>query len=190
MSNKKPIRFGLFLGTFNPPHIGHLYSATYALNNNLCDKVIVCPAWQNPWKEVQWNDVKKSFNIRAEMCKIMFGPLENIIVSELDGEIQSNYSYEFLQKIIENFSDRKVELYIIGGTDVVEQIDKWKNANWIKNNFGFIKVPRPGYDDDFGDYPSVYCSSSQIRKMIENNINPMPFINKELHEYINKNFLY
>ncbi len=94
----------------------------------------------------------------AEMCKIMFGPLENIIVSELDGDVQSNYSYEFLQKIIENFDDKKVELYIIGCTDVVEQIDKWKNADLVKNNFGFIKAPRPGYGDNFDSYPSVYCS--------------------------------
>lgn len=45
------MRVGLFLGSFDPIHIGHISIITTVLNANLVDKVIIIPAWHNPFKE-------------------------------------------------------------------------------------------------------------------------------------------
>lgn len=45
------MRVGLFLGSFDPIHIGHIAIVTTVLNANLVDKVIIIPAWHNPFKE-------------------------------------------------------------------------------------------------------------------------------------------
>lgn len=193
---------GLLLGSFDPPHIGHLWAANYALNNGM-DEVWVIPAWQNPWKHDQ-----TPYIYRLEMCRNMFTDdgYENIDgkikVSDLDSVFKSHYTYEGLEKLLHNINvshKQSVEIghpedfdyafFIIGGTDIARQIPKWKHGDWIQKHFGVIEVPRVGVTNDKTEL-GIECSSTAIREMIRDNKSPIPFITYETLNYIKGNKLY
>lgn len=177
--NKK---IGLLLGSFDPPHIGHVWAANYALNQGL-DEVWVIPAWQNPWKSNQTD-----FNHRVNMCLLTFdNDEETIRTIDIDGTYKSHYTYEGLEKLLETTSHFNRQYYIIGGTDIAEQVPNWKHGDWVLKNFGLIKVPRAGYEDcEVG----IECSSTYIRNIISENKNPTPFINNQTYNYIKYNKIY
>lgn len=177
-------KIGLLLGSFDPPHIGHLWAAYYVLNNSLVDEVWVVPAWKNPWKTNQ-----TSFEERLKMCQIFFNTdVGRISVMNMDGTYKSHYTYEGLEKLLKNtahFTDR--EYYIIGGTDVAKQIPTWKNGEWILEHFKTISVPRGGYESS----PlGIECSSTAIKEIIKNGGKPIPFITENVFEYIKNKKLY
>lgn len=177
-------KIGLLLGSFDPPHIGHVYSACYALNNGM-DKVWVVPAWQNPWKTNQ-----TPFDIRFNMCKIMFQNIDDnrITITDFDKHVKSHYTYEGLQKLSTLPIFKRYEFYIIGGTDIVNSINKWKNTEWIQENFKVLGVPRYGYDNNAS--VGICCSSTEIRNNFKNDKISVPFISNTLNNYINKLNLY
>lgn len=187
------MNIGLLLGSFDPPHIGHVYAAHYGLNHGM-DVVWVVPAWKNPWKTNQ-----SPYEHRVTMCKEMFLdfqhsmfigdhiPEPKIVVSEFDAGVKSNYTYEGLEKLLE--MDKKNNFYIIGGTDIARQIPKWKHGDWIIKNFGVIEVPRMGVTNEKTEI-GIECSSTAIRKMIQDGISPLPFISFRLLEHIKTYNLY
>ena len=61
------MRIGLFLGSFNPPHIGHVNIVREVLNSKLVDTVWIIPAYQNPNKNV---DPSENFSHRYNMCHL------------------------------------------------------------------------------------------------------------------------
>lgn len=73
---------GVFLGSFDPPHIGHVNVVTAALNSGLVDVVAVIPAFKNVWK-----DTSTSFGLRYEMTKMMFKGIPNVAVIPVEEEI-------------------------------------------------------------------------------------------------------
>lgn len=187
------MNIGLLLGSFDPPHMGHVYAAHYALNHGM-DCVWVVPAWKNPWKTNQ-----SSYEHRITMCKEMFLDFKrsmfigdcisepNIIVSDFDAHVQSNYTYEGLEKLLETHTEDN--FYIIGGTDITRQIPKWKHGDWIIENFGVIEVPRVGVTNDKTEI-GIECSSTDIRNMIQDGKSPLPFISFRLLVYIKAFNLY
>lgn len=64
------MRVGLFFGSFDPPHIGHVNVVMGAINSNQVDRVLVIPAYQNLWKE---NSSK--FSYRYAMSCMQFDSL-------------------------------------------------------------------------------------------------------------------
>lgn len=188
-------KIGLLLGSFDPPHIGHVWAANYALNYGM-DYIFVIPAWQNPWKKNQ-----TSFANRAKMCKLTFDNDEGTIVTlTIDGQYKSHYTYEGLEKLLNNINSRHqeykdlgypnafdYEFYIIGGTDITDQISKWKKGDWILEHFNVLEVPRLGYtESNLG----IECSSSILRNMLKEGKSVIPFINEQTLNFIKDNNLY
>lgn len=176
-------KIGLLLGSFDPPHLGHLWAAYYALNNYV-DTVWVIPAWENPWKTNQ-----TPFEQRLKMCELFFNNREETIITmDSDGVYKSHYTYEGLEKLLANtahFIDR--EYYIIGGTDVAKEIPNWKNGEWILEHFKTVAVPRSGYESaPLG----IECSSTAIKNILKNGGKPIPFISENVFNYIKDNKLY
>lgn len=99
------MNIGIFLGSFNPPHIGHLSLVYEALDTKMVDKVIVVPAFRNPWKSrgiaiedmTGWT-LDREFYFRHAMCKAMFSDLiksDKVIVSDVEYDIwRQSHKYE------------------------------------------------------------------------------------------------
>lgn len=121
------MRVGIFGGTFNPPHIGHISAAQAFLKGANLDKLIIMPAFIPPHKEY---DSLTTCEDRLEMCKLAFKGVPKTEVSDL--EIQrGGKSYTYLT--LGELSSEESELYFLCGTDMILTMDTWMHPEVIFN---------------------------------------------------------
>lgn len=94
------MNIGLFFGTFNPPHLGHVSAVYTILESKYVDKVIVIPAFRNPWKEKNTTNISPDteYFFRHNLCKIMFEDLikdNKVMIYDVEYEIwRDSHKYE------------------------------------------------------------------------------------------------
>lgn len=192
MANKK---IGLFFGSFNPIHIGHLIIANYMANFTELDEVWFVVSPQNPFKE------KKSLGNmydRLEMVNLAIEGLEKLRASNIEFNLpQPSYTIDTLVYLQEKYPNN--DFVLIMGEDNLAGLLKWKNADIILRDYRIIVYPRPGYDGgDLKNHPSVTMtdtpvmelSSTFVRKAIKENKNIKFFIPDKVLEFIDKKGLY
>lgn len=169
------MNIGIYMGTFDPPHIGHLHVIADVLNSKKVDFVVVVPTVQNPWKI---NSTE--FEHRYHMLCLATDDNYDCIVSDIECTLKAPYfSYKTLEALKRKFDDLDAgNLYLIVGNDI--DISLWRKGDWILNNFGIIT-----YDREV-----INISSSQIREMIKENKILTPYLTQSVLEYINNNNLY
>lgn len=166
------MKTGLFFGSFNPIHIGHLIIAQSILDFSSLEEIWFVVSPQNPFK--------KSSNLIHEFDRIKMVELaieDNFKFRASDVEFRMpkpSYTIDTLTYLDEKFPGRKY--YVIMGGDNAINFLKWKNADQILKNYHLIIYPRPG-QNDFGtlaEHPSVQwveaplldISATYIRKCI------------------------
>ena len=189
------MRIGLFLGSFNPPHIGHVNIVREVLNRKLVDYVWVIPAYQNPNKNV---DTSENFYHRYNMCRSMFDlPYTN--VSLVESVVKPKYTYDLLTQLRKDYPTVDFR-WIITDETLMEIINgTWYNSDKLLNENKFVVVEGTGKFNN--EFPKEYneiitkqgntsivletpitLSSTKIRKMIKDDIIPIPFINNETYK--------
>ncbi len=178
------MKLGIYVGSFNPVHNGHLKVINYLLDNNLVDKVLVL-ATPNYWNKQDLIDVKDRINM------LKYFETDNIIIDS----IHNNYPYTY--QVIDSIKkDYKDELYLIIGSDNLEKLYLWKNIDKILENK--IIVFRRGREDInkllerypidrfivVDDFDYLNICSTDIRNGKENDID------SKVLQYIKKNNLY
>ena len=184
------MKVGVFVGSFNPVHIGHEKLVNHLLNNNIVDKIIIIPT-------LSYWDKKVDISIldRINMLKTIEN--NNIIINEELNNIK--YTYQILEELNKTYDN----LYLIIGADNIIHFDKWNHLDYILKSH-VIVVGRNDIDikefvkkfnsdhfvivDDF-DYK---VSSSYIRERIKNNDfdSLEGLVNSDVIKYIKKNKLY
>jgi len=203
------LKIGLLLGSFDPIHYGHIAMASVALNSGLCDKILFVVAKQNPWKQHQ----AANFELRCEMVKASIHPfLGACEVCLLEKNIEGTvYSYKVLELIKKEYPND--DLFIIAGTDTIDRIKYWRNFDdKIKPYFKLIEIGRgdkfnihptneeafvvaKSYREGIGEFNCIIpkitdVSSTAVREMVKNHMNPYPYVTQEVSEIIFKNKLY
>ena len=113
-------RVGIFGGTFNPPHIGHIEAAKAFVSKAALDVLIIMPAFIPPHKEYIST---VSCEERLEMCKIAFKNVEKAQISDLEiSRGGKSYTYLTLQELTSD----DCELFFLCGTDMILSMDTWK----------------------------------------------------------------
>lgn len=143
------MRIGIFGGSFDPPHRGHLEVAKSALKHANLDKVIFIPAKQNPHKEAIPH---ASDSFRLEMLKSLINSEKGFIIDEIELNRPSpSYSVDTIRKLkTENPDDL---LFLILGSDTLTQFDKWKDhEEIIKSVAGIIVYPRESFSAACPDF--------------------------------------
>jgi len=162
---------GLFFGSFNPIHAGHLIIASYMANFTDLNEVWLVISPQNPLKN------KKGLGNmydRLEMARLATEPSEQLKVSDIEFNLpKPSYTVDTLAYLHEKYPDR--EFVLIMGADNLVSFKKWKNYEVLLNNYKLYVYPRPGADtSEWKDHPSVTLtetpqmeiSSTFIRKAI------------------------
>ena len=166
----------VFGGSFSPVHRGHMEVAANILRLSLADKVIMMPCRRNPLKDgtslMPDQDRIRLLEAAASYyrnVKDSYG----ILISEMELNMPApSYTYKTLELLsVENPKDR---FRLVVGSDSYLDFDRWKNGDWIENNFSPIVYPRPGYRIDMlrpnwtvlEDVEQIDLSSSAIREMI------------------------
>ena len=142
---KKPKRLGLFGGTFNPIHYGHLRSAVEVAEALDLGQVWFIPAALPPHKS---QIDMTSFEVRLTMTRLAVGRQARLAVSDVEGRRPGkSYTIETLHLLREEFGPQG-ELFFILGMDAMLEIATWKNYRELFTLSHFVVMERPGYNRD------------------------------------------
>jgi len=183
------MKTGLFFGSYNPIHIGHLAIANYILEYTDLDRLWFVISPHNPLKE------KKSLlanHHRYALVNIAIEDHPGFKASDIEFRLpQPSYTIDTLTYLKEKYPQNNFVL--IMGSDNIETLDKWKNPQQILNNYRIFVYPRPGMNPQkirkhknisIVDAPLIEISSSFIRNAIKERKNIRYYLPKGVYEYI------
>ena len=189
MANNKKI--GLYFGTFNPIHIGHLIIANHMVNYTDLDEVWFVVSPLNPFKK------KKTLldnYARLELVYRAIKDYDRLRVSDIEfGLPRPSYTINTLVYITEKYPNKDFSL-IMGG-DNLNSFHKWKNYELILQNHELYVYPRllsakSSLDNhekiNLVDAPIMQISSSFIRNAIKDQIDVRAMLPENVWEYINE----
>ncbi len=191
------MKIGLYFGTFNPIHIGHLIIANHVAEYSGLDQIWMVVTPHNPLKNKQTllDDYQ-----RLELVFLATEDYPKIKPSDIEFKLaQPNYTVNTLAHLQEKFSQYQFSL--IMGEDNLKSLHKWKNHEVILQNHEIYVYPRissevenPIYKNHpkihYIDAPIVEISSTFIRENIKNKKNVRPLLPEKVWEYIDHNNLY
>ena len=186
------MKIGIYGGSFNPIHNGHIKIARFVTEYLNLDKLIVIPVGNPSHKKNELADGK----IRLEMCKVAFKDDEKIEVSDIEVfSNELNYTYDTLLKIISKF--KKNEYFEIIGEDSGENFRDWKKYKEILKLAKVVVLKRVGYNLEIEDEniievknPFFNYSSTIVREKIKKGEDIRDLLPKEVIDIIEKNNLY
>lgn len=188
-------QIGLFGGTFNPPHIGHLIIAQEALKQLKLDEVWWMPA-SNPPHKKKVEDVLDEH--RIEMVKKTIGNNNQFSLSLLEFERSGpSYTIDTIRLLIEKFPSTDFT-FIMGG-DMVHSLSSWHQIDQLKDLVQFAGVGREGFPVDehwerfnvkLVEIPNIGISSTFIRLRAKENSNIRYFVSDDVWKYIKEHQLY
>lgn len=182
---------GLYFGTFNPIHIGHLAIANHMVEHSDLDEIWMVVTPHNPFK-------KKSTLLdnhhRLEMVYKATESYPKINPSDIEFKLeQPNYTVNTLAHLEEKYPGKQFSL--IMGADNLKSLHKWKNYEVILENYQVYVYPRISEGailDQFKNHPKITkvaapiieISSTFIRKSIKDNKNCKPLLPNTVWKYI------
>ena len=180
------IRTGIFGGSFNPIHNGHISLARQLREKAGLDEVWLMVSPQNPLKvSTDLLDDK----IRMEMVRLAVEGEEGIVASDYELHLpKPSYTWNTLQSLKQDYPDREFVLMI--GGDNWQLFDKWYRADDIRKNYQIIVYPRRGFEGGIEGLDLIDISSTEIRERIKASKGINRLVPKTVAEYINKNKLY
>ena len=184
------MRIGLFFGSFNPIHHAHLIIAKYIINQSLVDKVWFIVSPHNPLKE------SKSLlneNHRIHLVNLAIEGELDLKASDVEFFLpRPSYTSHTLNHLKEKYPNN--EFFVIMGGDSFQNITKWKNFEYIINNYNIIVYNRPGFIIDntlnaqliIADAPLLELSATEIRQLIKDKKNVRYLLPDNVIEEIEK----
>ena len=180
------IRTGIFGGSFNPIHNGHISLAKQLREKAGLDEVWLMVSPQNPLKVTA--DLIDD-EIRMQMARLAVEGEEGIIASDYEMHLpKPSYTWNTLQALSKDYPDREFVLMI--GGDNWQLFDKWYHADDIRQNYQMIVYPRRGFEGGIEGLDLIDISSTEIRERIKAGKGINRLVPKAVAEYINKNKLY
>ncbi len=195
MSNHSQNKTGLFFGSFNPVHIGHLIIADFFVQFTNIDKIWFVVSPQNPFK-VNENllDEKK----RLGLVKLATNHDTRFEATDVEFNMeQPSYTHKTLKFLISEYPEKDFVLVI--GSDNLDEFDKWKNYEEILEMVDIYVYPRPGFSDSpFLRHPNVCLkaapvmeiSSSFIRKTLAEGKDPQYMLPGKVYDEIMRSEYY
>jgi nicotinate-nucleotide adenylyltransferase len=165
------MRIGVFGGTFNPPHLGHLIVAESARESLNLDEVLFIPCASPPHKSSR---SLADADCRLEMVRLATSGHSGFEVSDI--EVQrggKSYTVDTLRTLTALYP--RAQLYLLIGIDNLLELHTWKEPEEIFSLSEVVAINRPGFDPTtvrkdylrrvtFLRYPSIDISSSEIRR--------------------------
>lgn len=198
-------KVGIFGGSFDPIHYGHVYLAIKAKEELDLDRVIFIPAKLQPFK---LDRTPADGMMRVEMIEASISHYDGATVSmyELNKD-EISYTYNTLEYFQKELGE-DAKLYFITGTDSLLTLDTWYMADEMLRKYNFIVGSRPGYKEaeleaKIAEITEKYgcevikihnnqvdVSSSEIRERVKNSQSLDGLVNPKVERYINEHGLY
>lgn len=187
------MNIGLYFGSFNPIHIGHLIIANQLVENSDLDKIWFVVTPHNPFKKKA--SLLNNFQ-RLEMVYLATKEYTTLKPSDIEFNLtQPNYTINTLTYLIEKYPDYKFSL--IMGEDNLKSFHKWKNYELILENHNIYVYPRisegkvetrfTGHKKIHKiDAPIIEISSTMIRNAIKEGKNVKPLLPESVWKYLDE----
>ena len=199
------MKIGIFGGTFDPPHLGHVKTFTAFYNKFDFDKLYVIPVFTPPHKQIH---SKSTAQDRLNMTRLAFEKISNKVeVSDLEIKREGK---SYTADTIRYFKDTMdCDLYFLCGTDMLLTFDTWYMPDYIFKNATVVYARRENDKDNDEKIPAkiaeykkkydariaqldvnvIVVSSSQIRKEIDD-LGVSNYLTNEVLDFVQKNNLY
>lgn len=191
------MKIGLYFGTFNPIHIGHLIIANHMAEYSDLQEIWLIVTPHNPHKE---KSTLLDDRNRYHMVQLATENFPKLKPSDIEFNLpQPNYTVNTLAHLKDKFP--KHEFSLIMGEDNLNSLHKWKNYEYILENHEIYIYPRlnsGAINEQFINHPKIHkiaapvveISSTFIRENIKNNKNIRPLLPEKVWEEIDYNNFY
>jgi len=177
------MNIGIFGGSFNPPHLGHLRAAEFFAASRCLDRVFVFPAGLSPLKEAK-ADI--SDEDRLALCHLTFS---QELYEVRDWELTRtgpSYTIDTLKHVRELYPAAK--LFLLVGEDQYAQFRLWKDWRVILELAELVVLPR--FEEDASGFAPLPVSSTQIRAGLAANKDVSQYLTPQALKYIKEERLY
>jgi nicotinate-nucleotide adenylyltransferase len=187
------MKIGLYFGTFNPIHVGHLIIANHLVENSDLDQIWFVVTPLSPFK-------KKSNLLanhhRLEMVYMATEHYDKLKPSDIEfGLPEPNYTVFTLANLEEKYP--KYDFSLLMGEDNLKSFHKWKNYEVILENYNLYVYPRiseGSVEHQFKDHPKIHkvaapiveISSTMIRRGIQEHKNVSPLLDAQVFKFIDE----
>ena len=188
-------KVGIYSGSFNPIHHGHVMLANYLVEFSDLDELWFVVTPQNPLKKKE--DLLDD-DERLKMVQLAIGDDPRIHVSDIEMHLPTpSYTINTLTALSEQHPDS--EFVFVCGMDSLQNLKNWREYQKILDNYELLVFPREGYDGgELINYPSVTVlktpileiSSTFIRQCVKEGRDVRHFMPEKAFEYMKENRFY
>jgi len=186
---------GLFFGSFNPVHNGHMMLANYIVEYTDLRSIWFIISPQNPFKKK--NTLLEDHH-RYRLVQEAIGDDPRFFASGVEFDMpRPSYTIDTLTYLSERYPDK--EFVLIGGQDMLPTFHKWKNYEKILENYRLMVYNRPGsYENPYQGHPAITfikapqfeVASSFIRDAIHKGKDVRYFLPESVHRYMREMHFY
>ena len=173
----------LYGGSFDPPHVAHLFPASYVLATGGFERLLVVPVFEHAFHKPL-----APFEHRVAMCRLCFAGLRDVDVSDVEAELpRPSYTARTLERLADEHPDWRFRFVL--GSDALADTSKWHDYERVTRLAPPFVVTRRGYERP-GDGPAMLpeVSSTRIRSLVTNRL-LLPESENELSALVPANVL-
>ncbi len=158
-------RVGIYGGTFDPIHLGHLHVIAQLIEKNLVDQLLVVPAGQPLLREYAPTATPQQ---RRSMCQLAISDLPAHIAAKVQVNpieilrMGPSYAIDTVEAIAQNYPDDTIVLVV--GQDAAEKLDQWHRIDELRKMVQFLIIGRPGFVGDGVDIGALDVAATTIRQ--------------------------
>ena len=188
-------KIGLFFGSFNPVHVGHLIIANSMLANSDLNEVWLVVSPQNPLKERRSLLADQQ---RLEMVRLAVHDNYRLRACDVEFHLPiPSYTVLTLAHLGEQYRDK--QFCLIMGSDNLATLDRWRNWEYIVDHYQIYVYPRPGYENcalakhpngTLVDVPTMDISSTYIREQIRQGHDVRYLLTEPVYQYLTEMHFY
>ena len=185
------MKIGLFFGSFNPIHHGHLMVASFIANHTDLQQVWLVVSPQNPHKTQ--SSLLNEYD-RLHLAQLAIEDDAQIKVSDIEFKLpKPSYTIDTLTYLEEKYPQHR--FYVIMGSDSFQNLPKWKNFEALVKNYQFIVYRRPGFEitEKYGadvtylEAPMLELSATLIRNNCKDGITIRYLVPEDVRLEIERN---
>ncbi|MFM1778471.1 MAG: hypothetical protein RL741_1089 [Actinomycetota bacterium] len=158
-------RVGIYGGTFDPIHLGHLHVITQLIEKNIVDLLLVIPAGE-PLLRTQVPSA--TAQQRRTMCQLALSDLSAVVASKVQvNPIEvlrtgPSYAIDTVEAVAQNYPDDSIVLIV--GQDAADKLDQWHRIDELRALVEFVVISRPGYQGNGIDIGALPVAATTIRQ--------------------------
>jgi len=178
-------QIGVFGGSFNPPHVGHVLACSFALSAWNLERVLVVPSFNHPFGKPL-----VAFEHRVQMLELALRHLGNSVkVSQVEKDLGGvSYTVETLRELTRRQPGQQLRLIV--GSDILGETAKWYKFEEIEQIAPLLVIPRLGAEAATAGCYLPEVSSTDIRQQLRDRTSAGVALPHLVREYIQQHQLY